>query len=59
MKINVGLFFEDDKGQDNIEYGLLASLIAIVLVVLVQGFKSPLNTLYGVVLNALNLAGGS
>lgn len=51
-------FFNDENGQDNIEYGLLASLVAIVVLVLLYGFKSPLSTLYEEVLNALNLASG-
>lgn len=55
---SLSAFFHDENGQDNIEYGLLASLVAIVVLVLLYGFKSPLSTLYEEVLNALNLASG-
>lgn len=51
-------FFRDERGQDNIEYGLLASLVAIVVLLILLGFGSPLNKLYEVVINALNLASG-
>jgi Flp pilus assembly pilin Flp len=59
MMNRMASFLEREDGQDNIEYGLLAALIAVVLVVVLQGFDSPLRAFYESVLDAVNLAAGT
>lgn len=49
-------FLRDRRGQDMVEYALLAGFIAIVALVLVQGFSDPLATIYGKLLEWLNTA---
>ncbi len=49
-------FLRDEEGQDLIEYGLLAAFIAIVAVVLLVLFRSPINNIYLRILEYLNSA---
>lgn len=49
-------FFQDEEGQDIIEYGLLAAFIAIVAAVLLVLFKDPINNIYTRILQYLNAA---
>ena len=44
----------DDSGATSIEYALIASLIAIVIVTAVQFTGTQLSTVFGEVGNALN-----
>lgn len=52
----VDRFVRDEKGQDIIEYALLAALISIVVLLILIAFKGPLSGLYTRILEALNQA---
>jgi Flp pilus assembly pilin Flp len=47
MRQQVFRSFIDDSGQDLIEYGLLASIIAIAGILLFPSIKSGMNTAFG------------
>ena len=47
-------FFEDESGATAIEYGLIAAGISIVIIAVVQGLGTKLNTTFETVKNALN-----
>jgi Flp pilus assembly pilin Flp len=49
-------FLRDEDGQDNIEYGLLAALIAIAVLAILLEFANPLQTLYDLVLSTVESA---
>jgi pilus assembly protein Flp/PilA len=50
------LFATDQSGQDLIEYGLLAALIALVAVAAVQLAGNSLNTLWSSIANQVKSA---
>lgn len=50
---NVVRFLKDESGATAIEYGLLASLIAVVIVAAVTTVGSKLNTKFANIANAL------
>ena len=55
MRINkIRAFIADEKGQDIIEYGLLAAFIATIILVLILLFRDPIVSLYNAILNKLN-----
>ncbi len=45
--------FKDEKGQDMIEYALLASFISIVAIAVIMLIATPLIALYQAIVNAL------
>jgi len=45
--------FKDEKGQDMIEYGLLASFISIVAIAVIMLIATPLIALYQSIVNVL------
>jgi Flp pilus assembly pilin Flp len=49
-------FIRDEEGQDIIEYGLLATFIAIVAALLLILFKDPIQNIYQGILDHLNVA---
>lgn len=53
MKIDFARFAKDESGATAIEYGLIASGIAIVVITAVQGIGTNLNTVFTNVKNNL------
>jgi Flp pilus assembly pilin Flp len=53
MLRNLKRLFKDEKGQDMIEYGLLASFISIVAIGVIMLIATPLIALYQAVVDAL------
>lgn len=53
----IGIMLRDRRGQDIIEWALLAAFIALVVIVIVEGFSNPLTVIYGTLLDALRTAG--
>ena len=54
------LWSRDDRGQDLLEYALLAALVALAAYGAVQTTGTNVNNLYGVIANAAgNLAAGA
>lgn len=47
-------FIGNEKGATAIEYGLIAALIAVVIITAVTGIGTNLSTKFGEVKNALN-----
>jgi Flp pilus assembly pilin Flp len=45
--------FKDEKGQDMIEYALLASFISIVAIGVIVLIATPLTAIYQAIVNAL------
>jgi Flp pilus assembly pilin Flp len=45
--------FKDEKGQDMIEYALLASFISIVAIAVIMLISTPLIAIYQAIVNAL------
>lgn len=52
-------FFKDDEGVTAIEYGLIAALIAMVIIVAVALVGTNLNATFGNIANHVNVPGGS
>jgi pilus assembly protein Flp/PilA len=53
MKNIVSRFLKDERGVTAIEYGLIASLIAVVIITAVTNIGTKLNTTFGTVATAL------
>jgi len=53
MKTIVLRFLEDEAGVTAIEYGLLATLIAVAIITTVRGLGTQLNTTFGSISTAL------
>ena len=53
LMINMTRFLQDEEGVTAIEYGLIASLIAVAIIAAVGGVGTALNTLFGEVSAAL------
>ena len=49
-------FMQDEEGVTAIEYGLIAALIAIVIIVAVATVGNNLNVVFQTIANALNTA---
>jgi Flp pilus assembly pilin Flp len=47
-------FFKDERGEDFIEYGLLASLVAIALILILGDLADALNNVFKTVIETLN-----
>ena len=58
LKESFKAFLADEQGATAIEYGLLAALIALAIVVTVRVLGTSLNTVFTNVSNALNGVGG-
>lgn len=52
-------FLKDEEGATAIEYGLIAGLIAVAIVVAVGDIGTQLNTLFGTIKTKLSGAGGT
>jgi pilus assembly protein Flp/PilA len=52
-------FWQEEEGVTAIEYGLIAALIAIVIIVALTASGTALNTLWVKVCNSLVTAGGT
>jgi Flp pilus assembly pilin Flp len=50
-------FWKDESGQDMAEYALLLALIALVLVVAIQGFRGAVQQKFQSASSTLNNAG--
>jgi Flp pilus assembly pilin Flp len=50
-------FFDEESGQDTVEYGLLAALIAIASIVTIQAIGPLVNAMYKGIAQAIS--GGS
>ena len=50
----ISRFVRDESGATAIEYGLIAGLISVVIIVVVTSIGAKLNTKFGRVSNALN-----
>ena len=50
-------FFKDDEGVTAIEYGLIAALIAVVIIVGTTAVGTSLNTKFGTIATAVTNAG--
>ncbi|GAA4334569.1 hypothetical protein GCM10023144_26960 [Pigmentiphaga soli] len=50
-------FLRDEQGATAIEYGLIAGLIAVVIIGVLTGLGNKLNVLLGKISTALNSAG--
>ncbi|WP_133649126.1 Flp family type IVb pilin [Paraburkholderia flava] len=62
MKKFITTFLRDNNGVTAIEYGLLAGLIAVVLVSSISGVEKALSTTFSSIVNALtptSAGGGS
>jgi pilus assembly protein Flp/PilA len=53
MKILFSRFLKDERGVTAIEYGLLASLIAVAIITTVTGVGTNLNTKFTAISTAL------
>lgn len=53
MRRQLRAFLENESGATAIEYGLLASTIAVVIITVVKGVGSNLKTTFGSVSSAL------
>ena len=53
MKTLISRFVKDERGVTAIEYGLIASLIAVVIITSVTTIGTTLNTKFGAVATAL------
>jgi pilus assembly protein Flp/PilA len=47
MKVLVGRFLRDESGATAIEYGLIAAGISVVIIAVVNGIGTKLNTSFG------------
>jgi pilus assembly protein Flp/PilA len=56
MKTLLFRFARDESGVTAIEYGLIAALIAVVIIVAVTAVGTDLRTVFNVVGNSLNTA---
>jgi pilus assembly protein Flp/PilA len=54
MRFLVSRFVKDESAATAIEYGLIAAGISIVIIVVVNGLGTNLNTVFGSVSSALN-----
>lgn len=54
FKMAVKCFWVDEEGVTAIEYGLIASLIAVVIIAAVRLVGTNLNTIFGTVGGALS-----
>lgn len=54
MKQSIRFFFRDERGATAIEYGLIAGLIAVVIITALTTLGTSLNTKFVNVSNALN-----
>lgn len=52
-------FLNDESGATAIEYGLIAGLIAVVIIGVLTALGGQLDTLFGKISTALTDAGGS
>ena len=46
MKVLIGRFVREDKGQDLIEYALIAGLVALAVGTVMPGAASSISTIY-------------
>jgi pilus assembly protein Flp/PilA len=53
MKTIISRFVKDERGVTAIEYGLLASLIAVAIITTVTGLGTSLNTKFTAISTAL------
>ena len=51
-------FFDEESGQDTVEYGLLAALIAIASIVTIQAIGPLVNSMYKGIAQAISGKGG-
>ena len=51
-------FFDEESGQDTVEYGLLAALIAIASIVTIQAIGPLVNSMYKGIVQAISGKGG-
>ena len=58
MKKLISSFLDDETAATAIEYGLIASGIALAIITVVQGLGSKLNTTFSSVSAALGTPGG-
>lgn len=58
MKNLVKRFVRDESGATAIEYGLIAALIAVVIIGALQAVGSGLTSKFGQISSALGVAGG-
>jgi len=49
-------FLHEDKGQDMVEYGLLAAFISIVAIAALQAIGPLVSAIYGAIRDALGAA---
>jgi len=56
MKTLVNRFFADESGATAIEYGLIACLIAVAIIVIVRTVGGSLVAVFNSVNNGLNMA---
>ena len=54
MKARLVKFLRDESGTAAIEYGLIATAVAVAIVTVVQSLGSKLNAVFTAVPNALN-----
>jgi pilus assembly protein Flp/PilA len=54
MKSMISRFFVDESGATAIEYGLIAALIAVVIIGAITTVGTKLSTKFGIVANNLN-----
>ncbi len=58
MKSHLLGFLNDERGATVVEYGLLASLLSLAIIVAAEGIYATLGQLYGQVTDALDMARG-
>lgn len=58
MKSHLLGFLNDECGATVVEYGLLASLLSLAIIVAAEGIYATLGQLYGQVTDALDMARG-
>ena len=51
-------FFDEESGQDTVEYGLLAALISIAAIVAIQAIGPLVNVMYEGIAQAISGGGG-
>ncbi len=58
MLKTIGHFCADESGATAIEYGLIAALVSVAAIGALTTMGNTLNTLFGTVSNAMNVASG-